>query len=72
MTDSDIDPIAEIRAVREKISLRFKTMDAYFDFLRTVPPADVLLAQIRGKTGKPKARPARRPASRRRKAPVHA
>ena len=73
--DDDIDPVAEIRAIREKISRRYKTMDEYFDHLRTVPSADVLLAQVRAKIAKAKeakAKPSRRPASRRRKAVVHA
>ena len=74
--DDDIDPVAEIRAIREKISRRYKTMDEYFDHLRTVPPVDVLLAQVRAKIAKAKeakttAKSSRRPASRRRKTLVH-
>ena len=76
MTDDDIDPIDEIRAIRAKNSRKYKTMDAYFDHLKTVPPADVLLAQLRKKIekarAKDKVKPSRRPAPRRRKAAVHA
>ena len=75
--DDDMDPIAEIRAIRAKNGRKYKTMSAYFDHLRTVPSADVLLAQVRAKIAKAKeakttAKPSRRPASRRRKTVVHA
>jgi len=73
--DDDIDPVAEIRAIREKISRRYKTMDEYFDHLRTVPSADILLAQVRAKIAKAreaKAKPSKRLASRRRRAVAHA
>jgi hypothetical protein len=82
MTDDDIDPVAEVRAVRAKIWRKYKTMDAYFDHLKDVPSVDVLLAQIRKKLEKAKdkvkpnrpaaSRAGKRPASRRRKAAVHA
>ena len=75
MIDDDVDPIEEIRAIRAKIWRKCKTMDAYFDYLKTVPSADVLLTQVRAKIAKAKeteAKPTRRPASRRRKTLVHA
>jgi len=72
--DDEMDPIKEIRAIRAKNGLKYKTMDAYFDHLKTVPSADVLLVQIRAKIEKEKtkAKPSRRPASRRRKSVAHA
>jgi len=69
-----LDPLEEVRAIREKISRKYKTMDAYFDHFKDIPSADVLLAQVRKKIEKAKAKgkPTRRPAARRRKAAVHA
>lgn len=52
MTNDELDPVEEIRAIRKKISRKFKTIDAYFDHLKTIPPADVLLARIRRKNRK--------------------
>ena len=74
MTEDDIDPIAEIRAIRAKNGWKYKTMDAYFDHLRTVPSVDVLLVQLRKKIEKAKApsrkaKAAVKPAASRRKAP---
>jgi len=71
MTD-ERNPVEEIRATREKIWRKHKTMDAYFDHLKTVPSADVLLAQVRRKIEKTKTKPKHRPASRRRKTAAHA
>ena len=77
MYSGDIDPVEEIRAIRRKHDRRFKTMDEYWDHLKTIPSADVLLARVREKIAKAEARkvvakPARRPASRRLKTPIHA
>ena len=72
MIDDDMDPIEEIRAIRAKIWRKHKTMDAYFDYLKTVPSADVLLAQVRAKIEKAKAKPDRRPSARRRGVPANA
>ena len=77
MHDGDIDPVEEIRAIRRKHDRQFKTMEAYFAHLRTVPSADVLLAQVREKIAKTEAKkakggPASRPTPRRRRAVAHA
>ena len=64
------DPIEEIRAIRAKIARKYKTMDAYWDHLKTIPSADVLLEQVRKKIERAQARAAKakhRPASRRQK-----
>jgi len=63
----EYDPIEEIRAIREKNGRKYKTMAAYFDHLKTIPSADVLLARIQKKIERMKAKPKRRPASRRQK-----
>ena len=72
-----MDPIEEIRAIRAKLWRKYKTMNAYFNHLRTMPSADVLLAQVRAKIAKAKeaeatAKPGRRPVARRRKTLAHA
>jgi hypothetical protein len=76
MTNKARTPLEEIWAIREKISRKYKTMDEYLDHLKTVPSADVLLAQVRAKNEKLKVRATpkaeKRPASRRRKAVAHA
>ena len=75
MHDDDIDPIAEIRAIREKNGRKYKTMEAYFGHLRTLPPVEVLLARVQAKIERAKAKeakPGKRPAPRRRRAPAHA
>jgi len=71
----EYDPIEEIRAIREKNARKYKTMAAYFEHLRTVPSADVLLEQVRKKIEKAQAKAAKakhRPASRSRKPTTHA
>ncbi|MCL2700243.1 MAG: hypothetical protein FWE88_00960 [Phycisphaerae bacterium] len=70
MTD-ERNPVEEIRAIREKIWRKHKTMDAYFDHLNAVPSADVLLAQVRKKIEKAQAKPKHRPASRRQETKAH-
>ncbi len=49
MLTEEVDPVEEIRAIREKIARKYKTTDAYFEHLQTIPPADALLAQVRRK-----------------------
>ena len=63
MMNDELDPVAEIRAIREKIARKYVSTDAYFEHLKTVPPAEVLLAQVRRKNEKAKA--VRKPACRR-------
>jgi len=71
MTD-ERNPVNEIRATREKIWRKHKTMDAYFDHLNAVPSADALLAQVRKKIETAKTKPRHRPATGYRKAAAHA
>ena len=68
MIDEDLDPVEEIRAIRAKINRKYKTIDAYCEHLRTIPSADVLLAQIQAKIAKAKIKAAAKPAASRRKA----
>jgi len=77
MIDDDPDPVEEIRAIRQKIWRKHKTIEAYVAHFKTIPSADALLARVREKIAKAeakkaKAKPARRPASRRRKTATHA
>jgi len=77
MTGNHLNPLEEVRAIREKIGRRYKTMDEYWDHLKTVPSADILLERVQEKIARAKAKEAaakparRRLASRRRKALVH-
>ncbi len=71
--NDELDPVEEIRAIREKIAQKYKTTDAYFEHLKTIPTTEILLAQVRRKNEK--ARTLDKPAARRRAArhrPVHA
>jgi len=70
MTDEQ-NPVEKIRAIREKIWRKHKTMDAYFDHLKTIPSTDTLLAQVRKKIEKAQTKPKYHPASRRRGAATH-
>jgi len=75
---ADMDPIEEVRAVREKISREFPTVKAYCDYLRAKYPAanppapQEPLRKDRRSSEKVKARPNARPAMRQRKAAAHA
>ncbi len=53
--NDELDPVEETRAIREKIMRKYKTTDAYFEHLKTIPTAEVLLAQVREKNEKAKA-----------------
>jgi hypothetical protein len=46
MMNDELDPVEEIRAIRETITRKYKTTDAYFEHLKTIPSAEVLLAQV--------------------------
>ena len=71
--DDDVDPVGEIRAIRHRKDRQFKTMEAYFEYIRTIPSAEALLAKIRGKVAKAgSTRPPRRPARPSRKATARA
>lgn len=54
MMNDELDPVEEIRAIREKIMRKYKTTDAYFEHLKMIPTAEVLLAQVRRKNEKTK------------------
>ena len=66
MMHDELDPVEETRAIREKIMRKYKTTEAYFKHLKTVPTAEVLLAQVRrkneraGTNRRSAAKPARR------------
>jgi hypothetical protein len=71
MMNDETDPVEEIRAIRKSIARKYKTTDAYFAHLKTVPSAEVLLAQVQRKNEKTRddrsrtSKPAMKPASRR-------
>ena len=72
MIDDDPDPVEEVRAIRQKIWRKHRTIEAYAAHIKDIPSADVLLAQVREKIKKATAKPSRRPVSRRRRVPAHA
>ncbi len=45
--NDDIDPVDEVRAVREAIQEKYKTLDAYMAHMKEIPSADELLRQVR-------------------------
>ncbi len=45
--NDDIDPVDEVRAVREAIQKKYKTLDAYMAHMKEIPTADELLRQVR-------------------------
>lgn len=46
----EIDPIDEIRAYREKIARKFKTVSAYLDYLHSMPmDADSVMERLKEK-----------------------
>ena len=47
MTDDDLDPTEEIRAIRRKIMQKCKTWDGYIDHLKNLPPPEVMIAQFK-------------------------
>ncbi len=64
--DDDPDPVEEIRAIRRKIMRKYKTLDAYFDHLQSLPSAEEMHAQIKAKIERAKARSRKRPANKKR------
>ena len=70
---ADMDPIEEIRAIREELSREFPTAKALGDYLRANfsaanPP---MAPQRKGRRTSTKAKVSARPALRHRKAPTH-
>ena len=53
-------PMEEVRAIRQKIGKKYKTMAEYCEHWQTVPSADVLLKQIRAKIARAEARKSKR------------
>ena len=72
---ADMDPIEEIRAIREELNREFPTVDALFDYLRDNFPMKKTLAELPRKgqqaPTKTKTKANARPALRHRKAKVH-
>jgi hypothetical protein len=71
----DMDPLEEIRAIREELNREFPTMEAYGDYLRKnfpiTNPAPPAPAQRKGRRNSAKAKPNARPALRQRKSAAH-
>jgi len=69
---ADMDPLEEIRAIREEISRKYKTVDAYCDYLQKAypmnPPAE---SQPKGRRTSMKANANAQPAMRQRKSAAH-
>lgn len=58
---SDMDPLEEIRAIREEISREFKTVSAYGEYLRKKYPGASVAKRAASRKSKPaKKVPARR------------
>jgi len=62
----DEDPLVELRQYRKTLSSRFKTIKALGDYLRSVPSAKAMLAEIERRPKKP-IQPGKHRGSRRRK-----
>jgi len=73
---ADMDPLEELRAIREEINREFPTLEAYFAHLRKNFPAASPAAEPQRKShrtsAKPKAKANTRPALRQRKSAAHA
>ena len=73
--NEDADPVDELHRLRAAKTKHSKTMSAYMEYLRATPTVKELIAELDGEIAKKgaKSTPSRkRPASRRRKAAVHA
>jgi len=74
---ADMDPIEELRAIREEINREFPTVEGLFDYLRAKypdakPPESAPQPPSRRTSTRPKTKANTRPALRQRKAVVHA
>jgi hypothetical protein len=49
MQTDELDPVEEIRAIREKIARKYDTTEAYFEHVKTIPTAEGLLEHVRRK-----------------------
>ena len=69
---ADMEPLEEIRAIREEISRKFKTVEAYGDYLQKMypmnPPPE---PQRKNRRSSTKTKASGRPALRHRKATAH-
>ena len=76
--NEDAEPVEELNRLRVATAKHFKTLDAYWDYLRTVPTAEEMLAEIKAEIAeeetktKAKTNPPKRRAPRRRKAAAQA
>jgi len=62
---ADMEPLEEIRAIREEISRKYKTVEAYGDHLRSVYPLNPPPEPLRkGRRASTKAKATARPAMR--------
>lgn len=52
MIDEELDPVGEIRAIRKNLMRKYKTLDAYFDHLSTLPSPQEMRNQIKAKLAK--------------------
>ncbi|MCL2701635.1 MAG: hypothetical protein FWE88_08070 [Phycisphaerae bacterium] len=72
---ADMDPIEELRAIREELSREFPTTKALCDYFRknfpVTNPAPPAPTQRKGQRTSAKAKPNTRPAARRRKSAAH-
>ncbi|MCL2701101.1 MAG: hypothetical protein FWE88_05350 [Phycisphaerae bacterium] len=69
---ADMDPLEEIRAIREEISRKFKTAEAYGDYLQKIYPLNPPPEPPRkGRRVSTKTAAHGRPALRRRKTTAH-
>jgi len=71
---ADMDPLEEIRAIREELNREFPTIEAFFDYLRSNSPAKNSVPQPprKGRRAATKAKANVRPALRQRKTTTHA
>lgn len=52
MIDDDLDPVEEIRTIRRNIMKKYKTLDAYFEHIHTLPSPQEMHDQIKAKLAK--------------------
>ena len=68
--NEDADPVDELHRLRVATTKRFKTMREHLEYLRATPTAEEFLARVDAEIAEEKTktpRPAKRPASRRRR-----
>ena len=72
---ADMEPLEELYAIREEIMHKYKTIEAYGEYLQSVyplnPPAKPQQPKQKGRRASTKAKANARPALRQRKTTVH-